>query len=63
VIQTPLLERSLDEEASQALADLNPTMRHGKPREVANLMVWLCSDEASFVNGGIYTVDGAFTAR
>ena len=63
VIQTPLLERSLDAEASQALADLNPTLRHGKPREVANLMAWLCSDEASFVNGAIYTVDGAFTAR
>ena len=63
VIQTPLLERSLDAEASQALAELNPSLRHGKPREVANLMAWLCSDEASFVNGALYTVDGAFTAR
>ncbi|MFN8204906.1 MAG: glucose 1-dehydrogenase [Solirubrobacteraceae bacterium] len=63
VIQTPLLERSLDPEASQALADLNPSRRHGSPREVANVMTWLCSDEASFVNGALYTVDGAFTAR
>jgi NAD(P)-dependent dehydrogenase (short-subunit alcohol dehydrogenase family) len=63
VIQTPLLERSLDDEASQALADLNPTLRHGTPREVANVMAWLCSDEASFVNGALFPVDGAFTAR
>jgi NAD(P)-dependent dehydrogenase (short-subunit alcohol dehydrogenase family) len=63
VIQTPLLERSLDAEASQALADLNPSRRHGTPREVANLMIWLCSDDASFANGGFYPVDGAFTAR
>ena len=63
VIQTPLLENALNEEQSQALADLNPSRRHGKPREVANLMVWLCSDEASFANGGFYPIDGAFTAR
>lgn len=63
VIQTPLLENALNEEESQALADLNPSRRHGKPEEVANLMVWLCSDEASFVNGAMYSVDGAFTAR
>lgn len=63
VIQTPLLEQALNEEESQALANLNPSLRHGKPREVANVMAWLCSEEASFVNGAFYAVDGAFTAR
>ena len=30
-----------------------------KPAEIANLMVYLLSDEASFQTGGVYTVDGA----
>jgi NAD(P)-dependent dehydrogenase (short-subunit alcohol dehydrogenase family) len=63
VIDTELLRKTLSPEDSQALADLNPTLRHGQPQEVANLVTWLCSDEASFVNGAFYAVDGAFTAR
>ena len=37
---------------------LNPMKRVGKPEEVANVAVFLASDEASFVNGGLYAVDG-----
>jgi NAD(P)-dependent dehydrogenase (short-subunit alcohol dehydrogenase family) len=63
VIRTPLLERHLDEAGAKALADLNPSKRLGEPAEVASLVAWLCSDEASFVNGAFYAVDGGFTAQ
>jgi NAD(P)-dependent dehydrogenase (short-subunit alcohol dehydrogenase family) len=35
-----------------------PLGRYGKPEEVAALAVFLCSADASYINGGIYTVDG-----
>jgi len=39
-----------------------PIVRKAQPEEVANLIVWLLSDEASYVTGSIYTVDGGMTA-
>ena len=37
--------------------------RLGQSEEVANVFSFLASDEASFVSGSYYTVDGAFTAQ
>lgn len=36
--------------------------RHGHPDEVANMVIWLASEQASFVTGSLHTIDGAFGA-
>jgi NAD(P)-dependent dehydrogenase (short-subunit alcohol dehydrogenase family) len=39
-----------------------PLKRYGEPEEVARLMLFLAGDESSFCTGGVYTVDGGFSA-
>lgn len=67
-IETPMImERGLaagtDRGAYDQIAALHPAGRLGTPEEVAATVLWLCSPAASFVTGGAYTVDGAYTAR
>jgi NAD(P)-dependent dehydrogenase (short-subunit alcohol dehydrogenase family) len=40
-----------------------PVGRMGQPEEVAEAVVWLCSDAASFVTGHTMTVDGGYVAQ
>jgi len=50
-------------EAEAELAARHPIGRMGKPEEVAEAVIWLCSPSASFVTGHILSVDGGYVAK
>jgi len=60
-IDTPLLN-NLDPEMKKALVKLHPIGRLGKAEEIAELVVWLSSNKASFITGSYYPIDGAYLA-
>ena len=68
-VQTPLVDKIL--RAQPELADRiidaikarEPVGRMGKPEEIAEAVVWLCSDAASFVTGTAMSVDGGFVTQ
>jgi NAD(P)-dependent dehydrogenase (short-subunit alcohol dehydrogenase family) len=65
-IYTPLLESAGMKEGTDMynyIANLHPMKRMGKPEEVADLVLWLCSEGASFVTGSAYLVDGGYVAQ
>ncbi|MEX0959955.1 MAG: SDR family oxidoreductase [Burkholderiales bacterium] len=61
-IKTPLLD-VLDQPTKDFLSGLHAFGRMGEPHEVASLVAFLCSDQASFLTGGYYLADGGYTAQ
>lgn len=49
-----------EEEMFEKLSKSQPIGRMGKPAEIAHLVLYLCSDEASFITGCDYPIDGGF---
>ena len=65
VVWTPMVERFIsgNPEMREALIALEPVGRFGTPEEVAALALYLASDEAAFVTGASFAIDGGFVAR
>lgn len=61
VIETPMVEDLINGPAREAFIAVHPIGRFGKPGEIAKTVVWLCSDEASFITGQILPIDGGWS--
>ncbi|MET1057034.1 MAG: glucose 1-dehydrogenase [Pedobacter sp.] len=62
-IRTPLLEKNTTEEQMEGLIKQHPIGRLGESQEIAELVVWLASDKASFVTATYYAADGGLLAQ
>jgi NAD(P)-dependent dehydrogenase (short-subunit alcohol dehydrogenase family) len=63
MIDTPMMDRFLDEESQRQVLEDFPIKRKGSPQEIAECVVWLCSDKASYVTGHAMVIDGGFIAK
>ncbi len=64
VIKTPMVDRTTgnDKAVEKMFTDMEPVGRMGQPEEVAEAIMWLCSDASSFVTGHAMAVDGGWIA-
>ncbi len=67
-IATPMADTIFEQAADpgaarDAAVQRRPVGRLGRPEDVAGLVLWLASDEAAFVSGSVFTIDGALTAQ
>jgi NAD(P)-dependent dehydrogenase (short-subunit alcohol dehydrogenase family) len=60
-VNTPMVQAAVEEDAT--LAALHPLGRVAEPEEIVAVVAFLASDEASFVTGASYVVDGGYTAQ
>lgn len=65
VVETGMLERAAEDNKQfvESLKSMHPIGRIGDPEEIANAVVWLLSDKASFVLGHTLLVDGGVVSR
>jgi NAD(P)-dependent dehydrogenase (short-subunit alcohol dehydrogenase family) len=68
-IQTPFVEGYLEkfhkrnkDEVRAELSARQPMGRMGRPEEIASMVRYLASDEAAFINGSLFNIDGGWTA-
>lgn len=65
LIKTPMVERIVggNPEAEAQFTAMEPIGRMGEPREIADSVIWPCSNRASFVTGHALVVDGGLIAQ
>jgi NAD(P)-dependent dehydrogenase (short-subunit alcohol dehydrogenase family) len=67
MIQTPMSEKMIaegqGEELDKMLNTFVPMRRLGRPEEIADAVLWLCSSAANYVTGQSISVDGGFVMR
>lgn len=65
VIETPMVARTKEEdpETMEQTIAATPIGRLGQPEEIASAVVWLCSEDASFVTGESLVVDGGYSVQ
>ncbi len=67
MIQTPMSDKMIaegqGEELNKMLNTFVPMGRMGRPEEIADAVLWLCSSAASYVTGQSISIDGGYLMR